>query len=549
MSLRIAAQPTVKTNGAGVFCVKVQIVELKELQVIYLLDHPKNPRVMLRQDVVDGIACQLKESGEFSQKHALHVRPVNDGYQILSGHHRKAAAVAAGLSSVWCWVESMDDDTAFMALVLSNSQGELDPLEIGIHAFEAVPLSKGGRGKKGGLSEYAEKIGRTQGLLSQVRNAGEVAKHISHLIGLDSFLGRAQHLSAIHKLPREVWQAMAQWIVERQPSVEQVKAMVDRVAECCEAANGYDWFPLASVAKRCLDTPDFSRTTISACVSIADTLVDIVNDSGLDATAASQVIADFEEWLRLNTEGDSWNRRKLQAKCDEIQAAIQEKQITEANNWRCGDWRDFVHDIEDASVNLLLIDPPYGMDYQSNRRKEKHSAIDSDGTIADASDELLACLQQLYGKLATNAHVLCFCRFDSEATFAASMRIAGLKVKGSCIWVKDNHGSGDLAGGFAPKHERIIHAVKGSPVLYERHPDVFSYRKCSSTDHPTEKPIDLLSKLIECTTVEGHLVVDVFAGVASTLVAAKGLSRKWFGCEINSSYYQIGRKRLGMQDE
>lgn len=522
-------------------------MELKELQVIHLLDHPKNPRVMLRQDVVDGIACQLKESGEFSQKHALHVRPVDDEYQILSGHHRKAAAVAAGLSSVWCWVESMDDDAAFMALVLSNSQGELDPLEIGIHAFQAVSEGKRGRGNKGdGLKYYAPKIGKSVGFVSDMRNAGEVFKKIQIS---ESFLGKAYHLSAIHKLPREVWQTMAQWIVERQPSVEQVKSMAERVAECCEAANGYSWFPLASVAKRCVDTPDFSKTTISACASIADTLIDIVNDSGLDATAASQVIGDFEEWLRLNIEGDSWNRRKLQAKCDEIQTAIQEKQIAEANNWRCGDWRNFVHDIEDASINLLLIDPPYGMDYQSNRRKEKHSAIDSDGTITDASDELLACLQQLHGKLANNAHVLCFCRFDSEASFAASMRIAGLKIKGSCIWVKDNHGSGDLTGGFAPKHERIVHAVKGSPILYERHPDVFSYAKCSSADHPTEKPIDLLSKLIECTTVEGHLVVDVFAGIASTLVAAKGLSRKWFGCEINLSYYQIGRKRLGMQDE
>jgi len=523
-------------------------MELIEIPVACIKDHPKNPRVVLRQDVIDGIACQLKEAGEFSQKHALHVRRIGDEYQVLSGHHRKAAAVAAGLPSVWCWVEELDDDAAFMALVLSNSQGELDPLEIGIHAFEAVPLSKGGRGKKGGLSEYAAKIGKKQPDVSNYRNAGEVLKHIDQPIGLDSFLGRAQHLSAIHKLPRECWQTMAQWIVERSPSVELVKAMADRACECCEAAKGCDWFPVAMITGRCIDTPDFSKTSILACISIADALIDILNDSGLDATETSRSITDFEQWLRDNAGGDSWNRRKLQARSDEIQATIEVKQTSDQENWRLGDWRDNLDCIEDGSINLLLIDPPYGMDYQSNRRKSKHDTIQSDDSIIQASDELLECIQNLSDKLAASAHILCFCRFDSESAFSAAIRLAGLKVKGSCIWVKDNHGSGDLVGGFAPKHERIIHAVKGSPVLYERHPDVFEFSKCLSSDHPTEKPIDLLCKLIQCTTVEGHLVADVFAGIASSCVAAKSLSRKWFGCEINPDYYSIGCKRLGLQN-
>jgi len=111
----------------------------------------------------------------------------------------------------------MDDDAAFMALVLSNSQGELDPLEIGIHAFEAVPLSKGGRGKKGGLSEYAEKIGKQAPHVTNYRNAGEVIKAVAISCPdiRTSLLGKAYHLSAIHKLPREVWQTMAHWIVGR----------------------------------------------------------------------------------------------------------------------------------------------------------------------------------------------------------------------------------------------------------------------------------------------------------------------------------------------
>jgi len=62
---------------------------------------------------------------------------------------------AKGLAKVWCWVKDLDDEAAFMELALSNLQGEVSPLEFGIHALNAVPKVAGGRGNKGGFSEYA----------------------------------------------------------------------------------------------------------------------------------------------------------------------------------------------------------------------------------------------------------------------------------------------------------------------------------------------------------------------------------------------------------
>lgn len=90
-----------------------------------------------------------------------------------------------------------------MALVTSNSQGELSPLEIGLHALHCVSLSEGGRGKKGGLSEYAGKVGRKHQYISQLVSAAKVAeKAASQLAGLGD---KTQHLSAIHALPESVW--------------------------------------------------------------------------------------------------------------------------------------------------------------------------------------------------------------------------------------------------------------------------------------------------------------------------------------------------------
>jgi len=94
-----------------------------------------------------------------------------------------------------------------LALVTSNSQGELSPLEIGMHALHCVGLSKGGRGKAGGLSGYAARVGKKQQYVSQLVAAARVAeKATSQLVGLDD---KTQHLSAIHALPEACWPARA----------------------------------------------------------------------------------------------------------------------------------------------------------------------------------------------------------------------------------------------------------------------------------------------------------------------------------------------------
>jgi hypothetical protein len=74
--------------------------------------------------------------------------------------------------------------------------------------------------------------------------------------------------------------------------------------------------------------------------------------------------------------------------------------------------------------------------------------------------------------------------------FARAIEAAGFEIKGSLVWVKNNHGTGDLKGSFAPKHERIIHAVKGSPELRVRVPDVLTAKDKLNSDHPTATPLD-----------------------------------------------------------
>jgi site-specific DNA-methyltransferase (adenine-specific) len=64
------------------------------------------------------------------------------------------------------------------------------------------------------------------------------------------------------------------------------------------------------------------------------------------------------------------------------------------------------------------------------------------------------------------------------------------------------------------------------------------------TEHPNEKPVDLLKKLIESTTSEHDLVIDPFAGCASTLIASLKLNRNFWGAEIEEQFFEEGSARL-----
>jgi site-specific DNA-methyltransferase (adenine-specific) len=64
------------------------------------------------------------------------------------------------------------------------------------------------------------------------------------------------------------------------------------------------------------------------------------------------------------------------------------------------------------------------------------------------------------------------------------------------------------------------------------------------TPHPTQKPEELLRKLILASSNEGDLVIDPFSGSGTTLVVAEQLNRKWMGCEINPEYNQWAIQRL-----
>ena len=64
------------------------------------------------------------------------------------------------------------------------------------------------------------------------------------------------------------------------------------------------------------------------------------------------------------------------------------------------------------------------------------------------------------------------------------------------------------------------------------------------TKHPTQKPEELLRKLVLASSNENDLIVDPFSGSGTTLVVADQLGRKWLGCDLNGEYNEMAIGRI-----
>ena len=126
------------------------------------------------------------------------------------------------------------------------------------------------------------------------------------------------------------------------------------------------------------------------------------------------------------------------------------------------------------------------------------------------------------------------------------MRLAGLTVKSVIVWDRQAHGMGDLKASFAPRHDVVIFATKGSFAFPGRRPDdAIACPKVGNASliHPNEKPVALLERLVEATTEPNDIVLDPFAGSGSTLAAAAKTGRRYIGIEIDPKYSEIAAKR------
>ena len=190
----------------------------------------------------------------------------------------------------------------------------------------------------------------------------------------------------------------------------------------------------------------------------------------------------------------------------------------------CGDCRDILPYLPD--VDVVLSDPPYGINFQSNHRKIKHKKIMNDASLP------LDLIYLAMSKAKRAAYF--FCRWDNLCQMPPPRSVIA--------WVKNNWSMGDLKHEHGRQWEACCFYPKAGHEFIERIPDVIHCHRTGNVLHPTEKPVPLLKRILAANVCE--CVLDPFMGSGSTLRAAMDLGKKSIGIEIDEKYCELAVKRL-----
>jgi site-specific DNA-methyltransferase (adenine-specific) len=218
--------------------------------------------------------------------------------------------------------------------------------------------------------------------------------------------------------------------------------------------------------------------------------------------------------------------------------------MIEVNNIYNMDCLEGLKQMEDCSVDCIIIDPPYNINFKPQRGT--FDIIENDNMSWDDFDNFMQpIINECFRVLKDDSFMFVFTGFSSSSSsFYKYTTNSGFKVKAQLVWVKNNFGLGYY---FRPQHEDIWACMKGKPSLPKRAlSTVLFEKKVNGADllHSCEKPQELIRKLIKQYCVEGGVVLDCFAGSGSTLLASKQLGRPFIGFEILKDNCVIIEDRL-----
>jgi len=217
-----------------------------------------------------------------------------------------------------------------------------------------------------------------------------------------------------------------------------------------------------------------------------------------------------------------------------------------------GDSYEVLKDIEDNSVDLVLTDPPYDMKKYStgNIKLPNRKALNNDIAYWNDGFDARGVIEDLIRVLKPNGNMFIFAsyhyvgiwhkllddRFDTFQFF---------------VWHKTNPPPKIFKNGFLNSCELVICAWnKGHKWNFSNQREMHNFFEspiCMGKErlkHPTQKPLKLIEHIINIASNEGDVVLDPFAGVATTYIASLKNNRKAICIEKDENYYEMGVKRI-----
>lgn len=147
------------------------------------------------------------------------------------------------------------------------------------------------------------------------------------------------------------------------------------------------------------------------------------------------------------------------------------------------DWLN-AHAQDGPQYRAVITDPPYGLNYQSNRRpkEEQYERIENDGR------PFIWWLWHAYQVTQEGGSLLCFCPWQHSEVWRIAIETAGYEIRSQVIWDRDWHGLGELETQFAPQHDLTWFATKGKGFSFPngRPPSVIRCRRLAPTDDTSD---------------------------------------------------------------
>lgn len=188
-------------------------------------------------------------------------------------------------------------------------------------------------------------------------------------------------------------------------------------------------------------------------------------------------------------------------------------------------------------ADMVFTDPPYGVSYKSNMNNKFEVIKNDDVFLKEWMPQVLEH---------SKGFIFMWTSFQVLSKWIDITKEYFGDITNMIIWSKGGGGLGDLYKRFATDYEIALVWNRGETLKSKRIGSVWDINKDngSSYQHPTQKPIELMAMGIENCSIVGNIIMDLFLGSGSTMVASHQLNRKCYGIELDPKYCQVIINRM-----
>ena len=245
----------------------------------------------------------------------------------------------------------------------------------------------------------------------------------------------------------------------------------------------------------------------------------------------------FPEIAEEENKHRAWKKyRKLekQAEIDELLEELEGRDESEFYELINGDCVEWMKKQPSKSIDLVIADPPWGIEMHKNSRMSRDHDIGYSDSLEDVAPVIREMINEAYRILKDDAHMYLYFGIANYSLIRQMVEDAGFEIDVvPVIWNKDHASSAAKLRTYPKAYETIFFCYKGKRDLNITDHDVFTVKRPAGKGriHSAQKPIELEKKFIIASSYPGERVLVPFAGSGAAIVAAVQENRYGIGIE------------------